>query len=149
MLLAGELCIRRVVTAERDENVVDAARRMLEENVGDLVVVQYVGDQVKPVGLVTDRDLVMGALARGTPDAFTLRVRDVMSDVVTAFDDEDVSAVLATLQRHKIRRLPIIDRDGSLLGILSLDDLVSWIREQLDRAAAVIEHQVGFAAGAP
>lgn len=148
-MTAGELCIRRVITAERDESVLDAARRMAEENVGDLVVVQYVGDRVKPLGMVTDRDLVMGALARGTPEAFKLRVRDVMSDVVTSYADEDVSAVLATMQRHKIRRVPIVDRDCALLGILALDDLLSWIREQLDRAAAVIEHQVGYAAGPP
>ena len=148
-MTAGELCIRRVITADLDESVIDAARRMAQENVGDLVVVEIVGERVAPIGMLTDRDLVVGALARGAPLALELRVRDVMSETVTAYADEDVSGVLATMQRHKIRRMPIIDREGSLQGILTLDDVVSWIREQLDRAAAVIEHQVSFAANAP
>lgn len=137
-MTAGELCIRRVITADRDETVVDAARRLAEENVGDLVVVE---DGDRPIGIVTDRDLVASALACGTPESLALRVGEVMSDLVTAYDDEPVETVLAVLRTRKIRRLPIIDRSGALQGILTLDDMVGWIREQLDDAAAVIERQ--------
>lgn len=140
-MTAGELCIRRVITADRDETVVDAARRLAEENVGDLVVVEQLADGARPIGIVTDRDLVASALAGGTPESLALRVGDVMSELVTAYDDEPVETVLAVLRTRRIRRLPIIDRSGALQGILTLDDMVAWIREQLDDAAAVIERQ--------
>jgi len=146
-MTAGELCIRRTITGDPDETVVDAARRMIRENVGDLVIVEHVGGRVHPIGIVTDRDLVSGALARGTPDALHICLRDVMQrDLVTAYDDEPVERVLETLEKHKIRRLPIVDRAGGLQGILTLDDLVAWLREELDRAANVVEHQASLLA---
>jgi CBS domain-containing protein len=141
-MTAGELCIRRIVTAERDESVVDAARRMLDENVGDLVVVEQFADSVIPIGIVTDRDLTLGVLSRGTPAAFELRVRDVMqTELITAYDDEDATSALAKLDRYKVRRIPVVNHSGVLQGILTLDDLISWIREQLDHAAAVVARQ--------
>lgn len=141
-MTAGELCIRRIVTAERDESVVDAARRMLDENVGDLVVVEQFADSAIPIGIVTDRDLTLGVLSRGTPAAFELRVRDVMqTELITAYDDEDATSALAKLDRCKVRRIPVVNHSGVLQGILTLDDLISWIREQLDHAAAVVARQ--------
>lgn len=141
-MMTGELSIRRVITAEADESVVEAARRMAEENVGDLVVVEQISGKAHPIGILTDRDLVTGALSRGTAAALELRVRDVMQpELVTAYDDEHVEVVLDKLRRHTIRRLPIIDRSGALQGILTLDDVVAWIRDQLDLAMAVVEHQ--------
>lgn len=149
-MTAGELCIRRIITAERDESVVDAARRMLHENVGDLIVVEQFADSAFPVGIVTDRDLALGVLPRGTPSALDLRVRDVMQEeLVTIYDDEDATAALAKLERFKVRRIPVVNRSGMLQGVLTLDDLIGWIREQLDHAAAVVAHQSDSVAPAP
>lgn len=137
---AGELCTRRTITANPDESVVEAARRMAHENVGDLVVVQHIGGKVHPIGIVTDRDLVIGSLAIGDAQALELRVQDVMQQqLVTSLDDEPVEAVLAKLKRHQIRRMPIVDREGVLQGVLTLDDIVEWIREQIDDASAVLQ----------
>lgn len=138
---AGELCIRRVVTADPDEPVVDIARRMRDEHVGDLVVVEQIGDKVHPIGIVTDRDLVTRALAAGT-DGLVLRVRDVMhGGPITATEHDDIETVLATLRRHGIRRIPIVDHEGALQGILTFDDVVAWIGEQVERATAIVEYQ--------
>lgn len=145
-MTAAELCIRRVITADPDETVVAAARRMAEENVGDLVVVQRLTAGVTPIGIVTDRDLVLGALAIGTPAALARRVADVMTPAITARDTDGIDQVLHTLRTYKIRRLPIVDDAGTLIGLITLDDLVAWIREQLDDAADVIEHQGELAA---
>jgi CBS domain-containing protein len=136
---AGELCTRVTITADPDESVVDAARRMAKENVGDLVVVEDIAGSVHPIGIVTDRDLVTGALALGDERALARKLREVMQhEIVTAFDDEPVEAVLAKLKRHQIRRMPIVDREGVLQGVLTLDDIVDWIREQMDDASAVL-----------
>lgn len=139
---AGELCIRRVYTAEANETIVAVAQRMADNNVGDLVVVEQTDDEVHPIGIVTDRDLVTRGIARGAPLALELTVRDVMREnLVTAFDDETVDVVLHRIKQHGIRRIPIVDRAGVLQGILTLDDIVAWIGEQLNDAARLLEGQ--------
>ncbi|HEU4613113.1 MAG TPA: CBS domain-containing protein [Kofleriaceae bacterium] len=139
---AGELCIRRVYTADATESIVAVAQRMARNNVGDLVVVEQTGDGVRPIGIVTDRDLVTRGIALGTPLALELTVRDVMHEsLVTAFDDEAVDIVLRRIKQHGIRRIPIVDRAGLLQGILTLDDIVAWIGEQLSNAARLLEDQ--------
>jgi CBS domain-containing protein len=136
---AGELCTRRTVIADPDESVTEAARRMTKEHVGDLIVVENIGGKVHPIGIVTDRDLVTRVLALGDAHMLSLQVRDVMqSEIITSFDDDLVESVLAKLKRHKIRRMPIVDRQGVLQGVLTLDDIVEWIREQIDDASAVV-----------
>ena len=136
---AGELCTRRTITADPGESVVDAARRMTKEDVGDLIVVEDIGGKVHPVGIVTDRDLVTGALSLGDTRTLSLDVRDVMqADLITAFEDEPIEAVLAKLKRRHVRRIPIVDREGGLQGVLTLDDIVEWIREQIDDASAAL-----------
>lgn len=139
---AGELCIRRVYTAEANESIVAVAQRMADNNVGDLVVVEQTDGDVHPIGIVTDRDLVTRGIARGAPLALELTVRDVMREnLVTAFDDEAVDVVLRRIKEHGIRRIPIVDRAGVLQGILTLDDIVAWIGEQLNDAARLLEEQ--------
>ena len=74
-------------------------------------------------GLVTDRDLVVRAIADGR-DPHSTHVRDVMTgEVVYAFQDDSIEKGADLLRRHRIRRLPIVDRDKNLVGIISLGDL--------------------------
>lgn len=137
---AGELCSRTVVTARRDESVVEIARRMSQHDVGAVVVVEEREGVARPVGVVTDRDLVMRALARGEP--LTCLVADVMdANLLVAHEDDDVDAVLGKLRRRAVRRVPIVRRDGGLAGILTLDDIIEWISEELRDAATLIERQ--------
>ena len=136
---AGELCTRRTITADPDESVVEAARRMTKEDVGDLIVVENIGGKAHPIGIVTDRDLVTGALSIGNAEALSLQVRDVMeSELLVAVEDELVESVLAKLKRRHVRRIPIVDHEGVLQGVLTIDDVLEWIREQIDDASAVI-----------
>jgi CBS domain-containing protein len=74
-----------------------------------------------------------------------------MSELVTIYDDEPIERAFAKLRTYRIRRLPVVDRSGTLQGILTLDDLLGWIREQLDDAASVIDRQteLGAARTAP
>jgi CBS domain-containing protein len=137
---AGELCSRSVVTAYADESVVEVARRMSEHDVGALVVVDDTPAGPRPIGVVTDRDLVTRGLARGEPIAST--VRDVMdAGLVTASSDDDVDVVLAKLRQRAVRRVPIVDSGGALQGILTLDDIIQWISEELRTAASLIDRQ--------
>jgi CBS domain-containing protein len=141
---AGELCVRDVVTAESNETVRDAARRMADLGVGDLVVVITRGSgNPRPVGIVTDRDLVVQVLARPECDPATTLLRDLLRHVelVVASEDDDVEHVLAKMREHTIRRIPIIDTKGGLQGMLSIDDLLGWMRDQLADATRLLERQ--------
>lgn len=140
---AGELCVRDVVTAFADDAVTDAARRMVHYDVGDLVVVVAQPSALpRPVGIITDRDLVVHVLARPDREPGAIRVADVMTgEIVVAREDEDVESVLGRMRAHGIRRVPIVDDEGGLQGVISLDDVLAWMRDQLDATARTIEHQ--------
>lgn len=138
---AGELCIRNVTTATANETVVDAARKMAEFRVGDLIIVeQRPGDLSRPIGIVTDRDLVVRVLTRTDRAPATITIAEVMrSELVTATEDEDVERVVSLMRDHAIRRVPIVDHRGGLRGILSLDDILCWMREQIEAATRLLE----------
>lgn len=150
---AGELCIRDVVTAHEDESALDAARRMAQLDVGDLIVVrQRSRGQPQPIGIVTDRDLVVRVMARELSPA-TTKVGDIMRrDLVTVSEDDDIESVAAKMRTHTIRRLPVIDHLGHLQGVLSVDDVIGWMRDQLQTTSKLLEAQGGgprLGAGAP
>lgn len=140
---AGELCVRDVVTARADESVVDAARRMAQLGVGDLiVVVDRPNEQPHPIGIVTDRDLVVQVLARPERAPAATKIVDVIRrDLVTATEDEDVEAIVAKMRANGIRRVPIVDRSDGLQGVLSIDDVLGWLRDQIQTATKLLERQ--------
>jgi CBS domain-containing protein len=140
---AGELCVRDVVTADETESVTEAARRMAELHVGDLVVVaEQPGGLPRPIGIVTDRDLVVQVLARPERSPAHTTIAEVMRrEPVTATEDEDVEHVVAKMRAHAIRRIPIVDRLGGLQGMLSVDDVLVWTRDQLQLVTKLVEQQ--------
>ena len=107
--------------------VCDAARLMRARNVGALPV----GEDDRLVGVVTDRDIVIRAVAEGRSGGET-SVREIMSDgVCYCFDDDDIERAAELMAEHQIRRLPVVNRDKRLVGIVALADLA---RHQVDRA---------------
>ncbi len=138
---AGELCIRNVATATARETVVEAARRMAEFRAGDLIVVEpRPCGSARPIGIITDRDLVVRVLACPERSPVATTIGEVMRPgLVTASEDEDVERIVALMRDHTIRRIPIVDLRGGLLGILSLDDVVGWMREQIEAATKLLE----------
>ncbi|KAA3627018.1 MAG: CBS domain-containing protein [Proteobacteria bacterium] len=135
---AGELCNRDVVVMEKGESVRDAARLMRDAHVGDIVVVEErQGDRV-PVGIVTDRDLVVGVMAASVdPDRLT--VGDIMSlDLLTVREDEELLEAIPRMHTKGVRRIPVVDVAGALQGILSVDDMIELVAEQISGLAALI-----------
>lgn len=128
----GEICIREVVVVRPDEPLVTAARLMREQSVGDVVVVERLDDRVVPLGILTDRDIVVGPVANASETLAKLKVGDVATtNLVTVDDHEDVLAVVESMRRAGVRRLPVVDRRGSLLGIVTFDDLVEVLGKEL------------------
>ncbi len=129
---------RKPVTIDVGDTIAAAAQRFSDEGVGALVVV----DHGRPVGIVTDRDLVVRGLARRVaPDG---RIDSLMSMGVIALDaDEDVDELYAVFARHAIRRVPVVAHDR-VVGMISLDDaLVSTAAEMTD-LAGVLSTQIAF-----
>lgn len=118
------MLIREVMTEEAectrpDATLMEAARRMRELDVGSLPVCD--GDRLK--GIVTDRDIVLRSVAEGHHPSET-RVRDAMTEeLFYAFDDQDVDELTKIMKQKQIRRVPILNREKRLVGIVSLGDL--------------------------
>ena len=138
-MTVGDICHRDVVVAPKGEMIVDAARRMRTSHVGDLVVVENRDGRHVPVGIVTDRDIVMAAVA-GDPDHINyLLISDVMtSDLVTATEQESIETALKKMHEHGIRRLPVVETTGTLVGILTLDDILRYLTVQQSELVALV-----------
>ena len=119
-MLVREAMSRDVKTVDPDQALQDAARIMLDIDVGALPV----GENDKLVGMITDRDIAVRGVAAGKPP--TTPVREVMSaEVKYCYEDEDTAHVARNMSEQQIRRLPVVDRSKRLVGILSLADLAT------------------------
>jgi CBS domain-containing protein len=124
---AGRICVRSVDVAAMDETAMTVARRMHSRNVGLLVVVDK--DQ-RPLGLVTDRDLVVRVMAAGRDPNQTL-VSELMTRLPHSVGEETpIEEALGIMRCGPCRRLPVVGRDGRLVGILSLDDVLDLLSEE-------------------
>ncbi|WP_200762420.1 CBS domain-containing protein [Nitrosophilus alvini] len=129
---AGELCNREVAIVYQHENIKEAAKLMRHFHVGSLVVVMDTEGGRIPVGIITDRDITVEVVARGfNPD--NIKVENVMSkELVTGSENEDVYEIIKKMKDHGIRRMPIIDTVGFLVGILTVDDVLEFLSEEMN-----------------
>ena len=148
MPLVADYCETNVVTATPNEGLRDVARRMRDRHVGCVVIVpDGAAERRVPIGILTDRDIVVGIIAQTDRQLQLVLVSDIMSrDPVAAFEDDDLSATLTRMRSAGVRRVPVIRRDGTLVGVLSFDDLVAYVEDELSELAALItrEQEVEF-----
>jgi signal-transduction protein with cAMP-binding, CBS, and nucleotidyltransferase domain len=130
MMRIGELCTRSVVTCNAHCSAADIARLMRKQHVGDVVVVEPVEDGQRPLGVVTDRDLVLQVLAPGI-DPSAAKATDLMSPAITALASEGVYDAIWHMRRKGCRRLPVVDAQGRLAGLVTLDDLTQFLATEL------------------
>ena len=137
----GELCIRQVVVAPRNASVLDAAKLMRQHHVGDIVVTDDIAGRRVPVGIVTDRDIVLEVLAQEL-DATSLSAGDIMSsDLITVRENEGVFQTIQLMRAKGARRAPVVNSEGALVGIVSVDDLVELLAEELSQLAKLIARE--------
>ncbi len=137
----GEICNRDVVFTLKSSTVQEAAQLMRQHHVGSLVVVEDGADPRKPVGLVTDRDLVVELVAENV-SVDQVSIGDVMSDTVeSAREDEGVWDVLRRMRQKGVRRMPVVDADGALAGIVTMDDAVDLLAEELSDLAKLMSRE--------
>jgi CBS domain-containing protein len=139
----GEFCNRDVVVMRGDDSAQSAAALMREHHVGDVVVVADKDGVTTPVGIVTDRDLVLEVMTPGL-DAKTLSVMDLVTEpLVVADNNLGLFDALELMRSKAVRRLPVVDDKGALQGILTVDDLVGLMGEMLARLSSVVARQQG------
>lgn len=135
--LSIESIVRReVVTASPTTSVADIADLLVEENVGSVVIVE----DDRPIGIVTDRDLV--SVLSDDRSASDVTAETLMGDVVTASADSSVSDVIQRMVEARVRRLPVVDEDDELVGIVTLDDFVRLFATELQELATIIETEM-------
>lgn len=137
----GEICNRNVVCADRGTGLQEAAQTMRTRHVGALVVVDQSTKGPLPVGIVTDRDLVVEVFA-GDIDSTRLTVEDIMvSPLIFGTEDQDVFDTVEQVQHNGIRRLPVVDRQGCLMGIITADDLLEVLAIQASQLSKVVQRE--------
>jgi len=130
-MTVGQICNRVVVFAFRNTPLPDAAKLMRENHIGSLVIVDESDRGRIPVGMLTDRDIAIAVVAQAL-DPRTLTAGEVMSgELVTAIDQDDMLDTLQRMRRRGVRRVPVLNATGTLAGIVTLDDLLELVAEQL------------------
>lgn len=138
---AGEICNREVVVVNRDQTILDAAKIMREYHVGDVVVVEDRSGKKVPVGILTDRDIVIKILAKDL-DADKIEVGDAMSfDLATVMEEDEILETVKTMRGKGVRRIPVVNAQGGLEGIIAVDDLVDLLAEQMSDLVALISNE--------
>ena len=141
-MTAGEYCNREVVITGQDVSVTEAAMLMRQHHVGDLVVVEKQGEKILPVGIITDRDIVIEVVAqKADPEA--LIIKDIMSTaLVTVEEKQALLDTLTLMQNQGVRRIIVVDAQGSLQGLLSADDAIELIAEAINNLTKLVKREI-------
>jgi len=140
-MTVGEICTRKVIVAPRSTPVSQAAKLMREHHTGNIVVTDETGAARKPVGIVTDRDLVLEIMAQGL-DPGGLSVGEVMSESpVTVRERDGLFETIASMRSAGVRRTPVVDASGALVGIVSLDDVLELMAEEMGSLANIVRQE--------
>ncbi len=140
-MAVGDICTRDVVLVEKAATIREAAQLMRKHHVGCLKVTDDSTVQQSPNGIITDRDIVLSVVASGLdPSVFT--VGDLTyEDAITIDQDQGLFETIEQMRRKGVRRMPVIDRGGRLVGIVSVDDVVQLLADELGHIAQLIARE--------
>lgn len=139
---AGEYCNRDVIVIDKTESVREAINLMRKNNVGDVVIVEMRENASIPLGILTDRDIVVEILAKDV-DLDAVIVGDVMSyQLVTVYEETKLLDAIKQMRIKGVRRLPVINESGELQGILSADDILELVVEQLSDIVGLVSKEI-------
>jgi len=139
----GNLCQRHTATIGPRDDLTVAARLMREKHIGYLIVVEPepATSCVRPIGVLTDRDIVVAVVAKEA-DPKALLAADVMSmQPITVGETDAVDAALRTMRRMGVRRLPVVGTRGELVGVLSLDDVLDYVASEMQNLSAAVRNE--------
>ena len=133
----GNLCRREIICVDSRTTVKEAAKLMEGKNIGSTIVVQ----ERKPIGILTDRDILLRVMNRGL-DPEKTSVDEVMTkQIVTLKEDMGLFEALQKVKGKGIRRFPIVDSNGNLQGIMTLDDIFYLLGKEMSDVTSIIENE--------
>jgi CBS domain-containing protein len=121
----------QVVSVKPEATLEETARVMREHHVGDVVVAEERGNQRFPVGIMTDRDIVMATLALGAPTAPMLAEDLMTTDLVTVGEQESLVRVIELMKENGVKRVPILGKEKELVGIIALEDIMRLLSQEI------------------
>lgn len=134
-----DLCTRNVVFCEKLTTLRQAAQMMKKHNVGNLVVVEHIGSK-KPIGIITDRDIVMGVSTEN--HTLMTHVWEVMSnDIVTVPTNQGISDVVDLMEKKAVRRVIVLDKTACVVGIVSTDDILQLVAQEMKGLGNLFQRQ--------
>lgn len=130
-MICGDICRRAVVVARKDDGIREIAELMREHDVGTVIVIEGEGSQRKPIGIMTDRDIVLRVITKDIyPNSVT--VGDIMCcDLVHVNQNDDLSEAIQVMKERKVRRVPVVDDHGYLKGIMSSSDAMKHLANEI------------------
>lgn len=134
-----EFCSTHVVTAWEGNMVRDVARKMEEMNVGAVVITD---SKSAPLGILTDRDIVVKVVSPGKDPASTAVSKVMTHHIATLKEDEDVMGATRIMAEHGVRRLPVVNSKGKVVGILSMDDLLMVLEREFNNLSRTISQNL-------
>ena len=137
----GESCNREVIFATQETTIAEAAQLMRRYHVGDLVVVKEVNGKRVPLGIVTDRDIVVEIIAKSQPFENCTVDKIMSSNLVSVTESEGMIETIRLMRVHAIRRIAVVGNDGTLVGILTVDDVLHLLAEELSELAKIPQFQ--------
>jgi CBS domain-containing protein len=127
------------VTVERGFGLLETAKLMRDHHVGCVVVVDEATGQKQPIGILTDRDIVVGVLAQTDRQLHLVRAEDVMTrNPLQANAADDLSDTLMAMRAKGVRRVPVVSAEGSLVGVLSFDDVLDYVHDEVTDLARLV-----------
>lgn len=137
----GEICNREVIVIQRDKTVLEAAKLMRQYHIGAIIVIDKSEGRLVPVGMITDRDIVIEIVATELDEA-VITVGDIMvPDIFTIQESTTSHEAIEFMRRKTVRRLPIVDKTGELVGIFTLDDALQLVSEELLDLAKLVRYE--------
>lgn len=137
-----DFCKHQAITITKDDTIQQAANLMRDQDIGSIVVTQKKDDKEVPIGIITDRDITIKAVADKT-DLKDVKVSQLMcKDLLVIEHDQDIEGAIEMMAEKGVRRAPVIDKEGEVCGIVSLDDLFVYMAKGLMKLTALVEKQI-------
>ena len=138
----SSICNHEVVTVKADATVLEAAQLMRSQHAGDVVVIKENLDQTIPLGIITDRDVVIEVVATEL-DCRVITVSDIMVRHLSVVKESaGVFETIKIMTSKGIRRLPVVDEHGSLIGIVTLDDLLILLSNEIGSLTKLVTREL-------
>lgn len=127
----GQHCDKKMSLLAQDASILEAAQVMRKNHVGEVVIVEQQADKTIPVGIITDRDLVIEIIAMEI-DLEQINVGSIVCfEIITVSKDTSLTKALEIMQLHGVRRAPVVDGNGALMGLISIESILKVLSQDM------------------